>query len=296
MFVGIFNCIKCKIFFIVLNLRIITLTTDFGEKDYSVGAVKGAIYSNFPQAHVVDISHLITPFDILQTAYILKNSYVHFPKGTIHIIGVDSERTPEKKHLMMYLNGHYFIGADNGIFHLLSENEKSVEVYEIGENEPVTLFPVLDFFPKIVYKIGNNIPLDKIGKKTDNYLKISYLKPEISKDKSFIYGSIIYIDHYGNAVSNINRTLFDKIGQNRTFEVIFKMYSFHKIHNLYTDIIDFKVPKENRAPEGRNLLLFNSIDLLQISIYKSDLSSLGGASTLLGIECYDNVTIRFSQG
>ncbi|WP_155285492.1 SAM hydrolase/SAM-dependent halogenase family protein [Capnocytophaga felis] len=276
-------------------MKIITLTTDFGERDYSVGAVKGAIYSNFSQAHVVDISHLITPFDVLQTAYILKNAYVHFPKGTIHIVGVDSERTPEKKHLIMYLNGHYFIGADNGIFHLLSENEKDVEVYEIGENEPVTLFPALDFFPKIVAKIGNEIPLDKIGKKTDDYLKISYLKPEISRDKSFIYGNIIYIDHYGNAVSNISRSLFDEIGQNRNFEVIFKMYSFHKIHNLYTDIIDFKIPKENRAPEGRKLLLFNSTDLLQISIYKSDLSSLGGASTLLGMECFDNVTVHFFE-
>lgn len=274
-------------------MRIITLTTDFGERDYSVGAVKGAIYSNFPQARIVDISHLITPFDTLQTAYVLKNAYVHFPKGSVHIVGVDSEQTPEKKHLIMQLNGHYFIGADNGIFHLLSENEENVEIYEIIQNEIITLFPVLDFFPKIASQICSGIPLEKIGKRTYNYLKTSYLKPEISKDKTFIYGSIIYIDHYGNAVSNISRSLFGEIGQNRPFEVIFKMYTFNKIHNSYSDIINFSIPAERRAPEGKKMILFNSVDFLQISIYKSDLSSVGGASTLLGIEYLDNVTVRF---
>ena len=88
-------------------MKIITLTTDFGLRDYSVGAVKGAIYTKCPDARIVDISHLVSPFDIFQTAYILKNAYKHFPKGSIHVIGVDAERNPEKRHLLMLLNGHY---------------------------------------------------------------------------------------------------------------------------------------------------------------------------------------------
>ncbi|MDO5105733.1 S-adenosyl-l-methionine hydroxide adenosyltransferase family protein [Capnocytophaga sp.] len=275
-------------------MKIITLTTDFGERDYSVGAVKGAIYSNVPQANVVDISHLIAPFDIFQTAYVLKNAYCHFPKGSIHVIGVDAEATPEKRHLVMELDGHFFIGTDNGIFHLLCENKQDVSVYEL-KNEHTTLFPVLDFFPKIIAQICQGQPLEKIGQKTDTYLKTSYFQPKISEDKSFIYGEVIYIDHYGNVVSNIKRSLFEEVRQNRPFEVIFKMVSFRKIYDKYSDVINFSVSSEMRNPDGKRLILFNSLDFLQCSIYKSNLSTVGGASTLFGIEYLDRVTVRFEN-
>lgn len=277
------------------KLKIITLITDFGERDYSVGAVKGAIYSNVPEARVVDISHLIAPFDILQTAYVLKNAYKHFPQGSIHIIGVDSERTPEKRHLVMSLNGHFFIGADNGIFHLLSEDENEADIFEIEGDRSNTLFPTLDFFPEIAAKICRGVSLEKIGKKTDKHLNVSYFKPKISEDEVFIYGDVIYIDHYGNVVSNISRSLFEKVGKNRPFEVIFNMFSFKKIHKKYSDVVNFRIPAENRNPDGDKLILFNSLGYLQCSIYKSNLDTVGGASSLFGIEYLDRVTVRFEN-
>ena len=210
-------------------MKIITLTTDFGEKDYSVGAVKGAIYSNIPDARIVDISHLIAPFDVLQAGYTLKNAYKHFPKGTIHIVGVDAERTPERNHLVMQLNEHFFVGTDNGIFHLLSENESQFQIFEIQDYDLPSLFPVLDYFPKIAKKIYQNTPLEEIGRLSENYLKTKYFENEISKDGNFIFEKIIYIDHYGNAISNIHRSLFERIGKGRKFEVIFEMYSFKKL-------------------------------------------------------------------
>lgn len=276
-----------------IRLRIITLTTDFGERDYSVGAVKGAIYSKIPDGNVVDISHGITPFDIFQTAYILKNTYIHFPKETIHLIGVDSERTSEKRHLMMKLNGHYFIGADNGIFHLLSENQNDFEIYDLGSERPATLFPALDFFPEIIAEIHKGIPLDKIGERTDSYLKMNYFKPQVSNDKSFIFGEVIYIDHYGNVISNISRSLFEEIGQNRPFEIIFKMHSLNKIYSRYSDIINFSENEKRRFVDGKMMAIFNSTGYLQCSIYKSNLQTVGGASSLLGIDISDTVSIRF---
>ena len=98
---------------------IITLTTDFGIKDHFLGSVKGALYLNIPDVKIVDISNNISPFNIIEAAYIIENSYKSFPKNSIHIIGVDSEFTPEKKHLAVYLDEHYFICADNGILSLL---------------------------------------------------------------------------------------------------------------------------------------------------------------------------------
>lgn len=83
-------------------MSLITLTTDFGTKDHFVGAVKGAIYSELSDARIVDISHQISPFHITQTAYILKNAYKNFPKGSIHIVGVDSELSVENKHIALF--------------------------------------------------------------------------------------------------------------------------------------------------------------------------------------------------
>ena len=88
-------------------MAIITLTTDFGEKDHFVGAVKGAIYSELPDVRIVDISHSINPFSITEAAYIIQNAFNSFPKGSIHIIGIDSELNPENKHIALKLDGHF---------------------------------------------------------------------------------------------------------------------------------------------------------------------------------------------
>ena len=92
-------------------MAIITLTTDFGEKDHFAGAVKGAIYSELEDVKIVDISHCVSPFHIMEAAYIIQNAYSSFPPGTIHIIGIDSELNPENKHIAVLLDGHYFMCA-----------------------------------------------------------------------------------------------------------------------------------------------------------------------------------------
>lgn len=268
---------------ILTNMKIITLTTDFGLHDYSVAAVKGALYSKCPDATIVDISHFISPFNILETFYILQNSYIHFPEGSIHIIGVDTERSVSKKHLLMSLNGHYFIGADNGIFHLLSENYTNVALYEFNTQPPTPLFSTLYSFTSIAEQICKNTPLNQIGTPIEKCNPVSYFRPEVSTDEAFIHGIIIYIDHYGNAVSNISRSLFEKTRKGRKFEVIFNLYSFKKVYNSYSEMND----------DGNMMILFNELNFLQCSIYKSDTRSVGGASSLLGINCLDRVIVQF---
>ncbi len=101
-------------------MAIITLTTDYGHKDHFVGALKGAIYRELSDVKIVDISHSIAPFNIQECAYLLKNSYKSFPEGTIHIVGVDSELTPENEHIVVFVDGHYFISANNGVICLIT--------------------------------------------------------------------------------------------------------------------------------------------------------------------------------
>ena len=113
-------------------MTVITLTSDFGYKDYFISVIKASIYKEIPNANVVDISNSVSPFNHSEAAYILKNAYNAFPKKSIHIIGVDSEFSPENKHLLMSFDDHYFIGADNGIFSLLLEGRKYDKLVEIN--------------------------------------------------------------------------------------------------------------------------------------------------------------------
>ena len=103
-------------------MAIVTLTTDFGHKDFSVSVIKAALFQKIPKLTIVDISHHISPYNASETAYILKNAFRAFPNGSIHIIGVESEWTPENIHLAMEFDGHYFIGADNGILSMIKED------------------------------------------------------------------------------------------------------------------------------------------------------------------------------
>lgn len=276
-------------------MSIITLTTDFGTKDHFVGALKGTIYSELPDARIVDISHLISPFNITETAYILKNAYKSFPEGSIHIIGVDSELNEENKHIALKLDNHYFICPDNGIISLLASEIKPEKIVEINIHDRIsTSFPVLDVFVKVACHISRGGTLEVIGKIIPEYKKLVELQPAISADGKTIQGNIIYIDNYGNSISNISEKLFQEVGKGRSFEVIANKYIFKVINSKYCDIVDFSVTKDVRQKDGTRLAIFNSAKYLEIAMYRSNLNTVGGASSLLGLNYRDVISIRFS--
>ena len=276
-------------------MSIITLTTDFGTKDHFVGAIKGTIYGELPNARIVDISHHISPFNITETAYILKNAYKSFPEGSIHIIGVDSELNEVNKHIALKLDNHYFICPDNGIISLLASEIQPEKIVEINIHDRVsTSFPVLDVFVKVACHISRGGTLEVIGKIITEYKKLVELQPNISDDKKTITGNIIYIDNYGNSISNINRKLFQEVGKGRDFEVIANKYTFKKINNKYSDIIDFSETTDIRQKDGTRLAIFNSANYLEIAMYRSNLNTVGGASSLLGLNYRDVISIKFT--
>ncbi|MFY7670758.1 SAM hydrolase/SAM-dependent halogenase family protein [Tenacibaculum sp. MEBiC06402] len=274
-------------------MALITLTTDFGLKDHFVGAVKGAIYSELPEARIVDITHEITPFNIAETAYILKNAYKSFPKGTIHIIGVDSELSVQNKHIAILLDEHYFICPDNGIISMIASEINPTKIVEINiHNHIESSFPVLDVFVKVASFIARGGKLEVIGKVTDNYKKMVEIQPKVNQEKTIIVGGVIYIDNYGNVISNISKKMFNDIGKDRPFKITARRYTFDKINNQYNDIVNFD-SADIRQFDGKKLALFNSADYLEIAIYRSNLKTVGGASTLLGLDYRDRITVEF---
>jgi len=275
-------------------MAIITLTTDFGEKDHFVGAVKGAIYSELNDIRIVDISHSIDPFNITEAAYIIQNAFNTFPKGSIHIVGIDSELNPENKHIAVKLDGHFFVCANNGIMSLIASEIVPEKIVEINIHDRIeTNFPVLDVFVKVACHIARGGTLEVIGKTIHEIKHLTDIKPVINTDESQIIGNVIYIDNYGNVVTNITRKIFKEVGKGRNFEISARNYKFKKIHERYSDSINFTVERHKREEDGKKLALFNSANFLELAIYKSNPQTVGSASTLFGLRFRDTITINF---
>lgn len=275
-------------------MAIITLTTDFGIKDHFAAAIKGAIFTEFPNVNIVDISHNVSPFNVPEAAYIIQNAYGSFPKGTIHVIGIDSELNPENKHIAVELDDHYFICANNGIMSMICSNIAPKKIVEINIHDKIeTSFPVLDVFVKVACHIARGGTLEVIGKVIDHIKPIKDIIPFVNDEKTQIVGSVIYIDNYGNVVTNIKRKFFELLRKGRNFEISARHYKFKEIQKKYSDIVNFDIPEEERQVEGNKLLVFNSSDYLEIAVYKSDKGTVGSASTLFGLKVRDTITVNF---
>jgi len=241
-------------------MAIITLTTDFGEKDHFAGAIKGAVYSELPDVKIVDISHSVSPFNIPEAAYIIRNAFESFPKGTIHMIGIDSEINQENKHIAIKLDGHYFVCA-----------------------------------VKVACHIARGGTLEVIGKPISTIKPIKDLVPYVNDEKTQMIGSIIYIDNYGNVVTNITKKFFEDIQKGRSYEISARNYKFKTIYKKYSDIVNFDIPEDKRNDEGRGLVVFNASNYLEIAVYKSNSATVGSASTLMGLQLRDTITINFTK-
>ena len=257
-------------------MSIITLTTDFGNKDFFVSSVKGAILSEVKNAMIIDVSNEIHPYNHSEAAYILKNAYKTFPKGTIHIVGVESELTPENRHIAMIFEGHYFIGSDNGIFSMIKDDLKAEKIVEINIHEKESSsFSVLDVFVKVAAHISRMGKLEVIGKTIKSIKQMTNINPVVNNKANQILGSVIYIDNYGNVVTNINRKFFNEIRKSRDYKIFARTVKFENIYENYSGAIDFSNPKEKREEDGKKIAIFNSANHLELGIYKSNPKTYG---------------------
>jgi len=275
-------------------MSIITLTTDFGYKDYFVSVIKASIFKEIPNAVVIDISNSVSPFNHSEAAYIIKNAYKAFPKKTIHIVGVDSEFSPENKHLLMNFDGHYFIGANNGIFSLLLEGRKYDELVEINIHDTTpSSFPVLDVFVKVAGHLSRKGNMQVVGNKTDKLKEVINVNPVINQSKTQLIGSVIYIDNFGNVVTNIKKKFFEEVQKSRNFIIYANSVKFEKIYSSYSEAVNYNIPKNKREEEGKKIAIWNSAGYLELAIYKSNPSKVGSANSLFGLEFRTTITIEF---
>jgi S-adenosylmethionine hydrolase len=260
-------------------MAIITLTTDLGIKDHYVASIKGAILSQLADVNVIDITHDIKPFNIQQSAYVLRSCYKDFPAGSIHILGIDAELSLDDSHLAVFAQGHYFLGADNGTFPLLFDELKPEKIVQLNitQNTNSLTFPIKDVFVIAACHIARGGTLEIIGKEVKGFENIkSELKPVI--EQNMIRGAIVYIDSYGNATTNISKHQFEKVKKDREFDIL-----FGRENDRITKIIE----KYKDAHEGEKLAIFNNNGVLEIAQNK------GRATDLLGLKLHDYIRIVF---
>ena len=256
-------------------MAIITLTTDFGSKDHYVGSVKGAILNQSPSAVIIDISHQIEKFNIQDAAFILKEAYPNFPKNTVHIIGLQTEYTASGGFVAIEHNEQFFIGADNGIFSLIFEEQPKTIVEIPVAPKLKSIFPVRDIFASVACKLSIGTSIKNIGNPKQNLEQ--RLPFRATSMGNTIRGSVVFIDSYGNVITNIDRSLFEQIGKGEQFVIeLARNNQIERISNEY-----------NEVPEGELVAIFNSANHLEIAMRN------GTINTMLNLKLHDSITISF---
>jgi S-adenosylmethionine hydrolase len=255
-------------------MAIITLLSDMGTRDHYVAAVKGAILSQLPEAVIVDISHSIAPFNNLHAAFVLRNAWKEFPPGTVHIIGVNPEANAQTAHVAVKQGGHFFIGADNGIFSLLFD-ERVEEAYELTlklDTDHQT-FPTKNVFVKAACHLGRGGTVEMLGRRMNTVREQLSVRPVVMGDT--IKGEVIHVDHYGNVVTNITQDLFTSVVKHRKFRISLgrRMHDIEQVHKTYADV-----------PHGERVAFFGDSGHLEIAINKGVTGGGGGAAQLLGLQ------------
>ncbi|MBS1488409.1 MAG: SAM-dependent chlorinase/fluorinase [Bacteroidetes bacterium] len=257
-------------------MALITLLTDSGETDHYAASIKAKILTINAGLHLVDISHRINPCDIGHGAFVLKSVFRDFPKGTVHLVGVDATGQAETMAVALQLEDHFFVGADNGLLGLISDKPHQ-NIVNINSINPVsTTFPERDIFAPAAAKLASGVAITSLGNPLDTFKKM--IGRAVKATKKMINGNVVRVDSYGNLITNITKTDFDILSKGKTFTVQFSGEKFRRIHTGYFQV-----------EQGDCFLLFNSLGLLEIGINN------GRASELLGMPHDSTVLITFDE-
>ena len=185
----------------------IALLTDFGTQDGFVGAMKGVILSINPGVQIIDISHEVQPFNILEGALLLKAHYRYFPPGTVFVGVVDPGVGSERNPITLRCGDYFFVGPDNGIFDLVIRELEELPSVVVLENKQLQLprvnntFHGRDIFAPAAAYISRGTPLEAFGRKVEYVRRLDF--PEAVREGRRIKGKILYFDRFGNGITNI---------------------------------------------------------------------------------------------
>ncbi len=257
-------------------MAVITLTSDFGLTDHYVAAVKAKILSQDPQSTIVDISHAVEPYNIPQAEYVLGAVFQDFPKGTVHLVAVDTHGCKTGKYHAAKYKGHYFLLADNGLLSLLTDGKPDL-VVEINTENALVPFPEKELLAPAAVFLAKGGDIEVLGEQTTSFKQL--LNRQLRLNDHSITGHVIHVDRYGNLITNITRDSVDTIAHGRNFTIHFARETVGRVH-----------PNYNQVDDGDCCCIYNNLGQLSIGINK------GNASELLGLGFDSQIDIRFYPG
>ena len=262
--------------------RLITLTTDFGHRDGYVAAMKGTILTINPDVQLVDISHEITPYDVMEAAFVMRQAVPYFPAETIHLVVVDPGVGTERRLVALRHHDQYFVGPDNGLFPLLLKDQHPEALVVLDRPAfwrvptPSKTFHGRDVFAPAAAHLSAGRALHEIGTPVEALQPLHWALP-IDDDQG-IRGWIVHIDHFGNCVTNIPQGLFHDRRDERSLKCYVGNAILDEVHPTYGEV-----------ESGEPLLLFGSDNFLEIAV------NAGNASDLLDIRRGTPVNVVFIE-
>lgn len=246
-------------------MPLVTLTSDIGQQDYLVAAVKAQLLQVDADFSLVDITHSIPPFNYPHAAYICRSAFRNFPDFTYHIILVNLfEKKPEQLLLAFHQN-QYLLCADNGLLHMILEDKPEMVIgipLDKRANKNTTY--CVQVMAQAISRLSQGESIQKIGSPDVSYIEKNHLRPLL--DNNWIEGQIIFIDNFENVIVNITREQFEEQRKGRSFRIVFKRDEMiDRISESYADV-----------NPGEKLALFNSAGYLEIAINKGNAAGLFG--------------------
>lgn len=254
-------------------MPLLSLTSDIGQQDYLVSAVKAQLLQVNPDFRIVDVSHTIAPFNYPQAAYVCRSAIKNFPEFSYHIILVNLfEKKPEQL-LLAFHNNQYFLCADNGLLTMILEDKPEMVIgIPLDKTATKNTIYCTDVMGKVINQLVNGESIRNIGVPDVNFVIKNHLRPLL--DNNWIEGQIIFIDNFENIIVNISHEQFEEQRRGRSFRIVFKRDEvIDRISESYADVA-----------EGEKLALFNSAGYLEIAINK------GNAAGLFGLKGFSEKT------
>lgn len=254
-------------------MNIITLTTDLGIRDHYAPVLKAKIQAACEAAEIVDISHNINKFDIVQSAFIMKNTCPQFVESSIHVNCVHLYQNQKSRLILFKYNGRFYMGPDNGSFSLIFDlKQENIYYFDVDLS---FAYPFFTAIADICGRIIEGWPLAEIGTPCEDFHEILSLRPVLTKNE--IRASIMYIDDFGNVIVNIRQQEFESIRNGRPFLIYFQHDNpIREISKTYADV-----------PIGDVVCLFNSSGFLEISV------NMGNAHKELILNLDESIQINF---
>jgi hypothetical protein len=258
-------------------MQILTLTTDFGTEDWFVGTMKGVIASINPRVAVVDITHAIPSGDVRAGAFALAASYKYFPQGTVHVAIVDPGVGSKRRAIVIQTQRYLFVGPDNGVLSLALRGER-IKTVRALENETYFLKPISqtfhgrDVFAPVAAHCARGVSIGKFGPVVTDFIRLDWPEPkELNKS---VEGEVIYIDKFGNAITNIPATTVTSLGREH-------LQIFKGRKRICTSGTHYQ-----SVPARQAVAVPGSSGYLEIAV------NGGNASAMLGLRAGDRIDVR----